>query len=170
MHIQAYFSIFTLVMPSIASKANIQTAAGAQRERCFFRLLILPIKVVASDVRRIGSRAITVRSRHHAGCRSVVSSAWPGPAVRGGQVATVHRQRRSARRIGVSGCRTPRRPHRQAPGAELGPLSDRRRPALLPAPRKRDLKATGLGPRLTPRAGAAPSGLYLPNRSSASLL
>ena len=37
MHIQAYFSIFTLVMPSKANQFNTQTAAGAQRERCFIR-------------------------------------------------------------------------------------------------------------------------------------
>ena len=43
MHNQAYFSIFTLIMPSKAiSLINIHTAAGAQRERCFFHRLDLP--------------------------------------------------------------------------------------------------------------------------------
>ena len=53
MHIQAYFGIFTLIIPSKPIRfINIQTAAGAGRstQALFFRQLILPIKVVASHV------------------------------------------------------------------------------------------------------------------------
>ena len=42
--------LLLLCLPRPISLINIQTAAGAQRERCFFRQLILLIKAVASDV------------------------------------------------------------------------------------------------------------------------
>ena len=44
MHFQAYFSIFILIVPSKAKQFNkYSNCCGAQLERCFFRLLILPI-------------------------------------------------------------------------------------------------------------------------------
>ena len=50
MHIQAYFSLFTLIMPKANHFNKYSICCSAQLQRCFFRKLIPPIKVVASYV------------------------------------------------------------------------------------------------------------------------
>ena len=67
MHIQAYFSIFTLIMPSKANPFNkYSNCSGSQRERCFFHRLNLliflsfnhpytPLKILARRLANQGS-------------------------------------------------------------------------------------------------------------------